>query len=40
MQVHNSLFNEINWFYPSDTATEIDRCVTYNYQEKFGIQVL
>jgi len=31
---HNSLFNEINWFYPSNTATEIDRCVTYNYSEK------
>ena len=31
---HNSLFNEINWFYPSSTSTEIDRCVTYNYSEK------
>ena len=31
---HNSLFNEINWFYPSNTSDEIDRCVTYNYSEK------
>ena len=31
---HNSLFNEINWFYPSSASTEIDRCVTYNYSEK------
>ena len=31
---HNSLFNEIHWFYPSSSATEIDRCVTYNYEEK------
>ena len=31
---HNSLFNEINWFYASSSATEIDRCVTYNYSEK------
>jgi hypothetical protein len=31
---HNSLFNEINWFYPKDTSTQIDRVVTYNYEEK------
>jgi hypothetical protein len=31
---HNSLFNEIHWFYASSSATEIDRCVTYNYEEK------
>jgi len=31
---HNSLFNEINWFYPSNSASEIDRCVTYNYQDR------
>ena len=31
---HNSLFNEIHWFYPSNTSDEIDRCVTYNYSEK------
>ena len=31
---HNSLFNEINWFYASSSSTEIDRCVTYNYSEK------
>jgi hypothetical protein len=31
---HNSLFNEINWFYPKATSTQIDRVVTYNYEEK------
>jgi hypothetical protein len=31
---HNSLFNEINWFYPKNTSTQIDRLVTYNYEEK------
>jgi len=31
---HNSLFNEINWFYPKATSTQIDRIVTYNYEEK------
>jgi hypothetical protein len=31
---HNSLFGEINWFYPSSSSTVIDRCVTYNYDEK------
>jgi hypothetical protein len=31
---HNSLFNEINWFYPKYTSTQIDRIVTYNYEEK------
>jgi hypothetical protein len=31
---HNSLFSEINWFYPSSSSSVIDRCVTYNYDEK------
>jgi hypothetical protein len=31
---HNSLFTEINWFYPQETSTEIDRVVTYNYELK------
>ena len=31
---HNSLFNEINWFYPKANSTQIDRLVTYNYEEK------
>jgi len=31
---HNSLYNEINWFYPKATSTQIDRVVTYNYVEK------
>jgi hypothetical protein len=29
---HNSLFTEINWFYPKASSTEIDRVVTYNYE--------
>ena len=31
---HNSLFGEINWFYPSNSSDEVDRCVTFNYSEK------
>ena len=31
---HNSLYTEINWFYPKATATQIDRIVTYNYAEQ------
>jgi hypothetical protein len=30
---HNSLYTEINWFYPKANSTQIDRCVTYNYGE-------
>jgi len=30
----NSLYTEVNWFYPKDGSTQIDRCVTYNYQER------
>ncbi|MDA1338280.1 MAG: hypothetical protein O2871_02860, partial [bacterium] len=30
----NSLYTEINWFYPSANSDQIDRCVTYNYGEK------
>jgi len=30
---HNSLFTEINWFYPKSGSKQIDRCVTYNYGE-------
>ena len=29
----NSLYTEINWFYPKSGSIQIDRCVTYNYQE-------
>ena len=29
----NKQFNEVGWFYPSGDATEIDRYVSYNYQE-------
>ncbi len=29
----NSLYTEVNWFYPKSGSTQIDRCVTYNYQE-------
>jgi hypothetical protein len=31
---HNSLFQEIMWFYPKSGSTEVDRVVTYNYGEK------
>ena len=30
---HNTLYNEINWFYPKAGSTQIDRSVTYNYAE-------
>ena len=29
----NSLYTEINWFYPKSGSDQIDRCVTYNYKE-------
>ena len=31
---HNSLFTEINWFYVKENSTEIDRVVSYNYEDK------
>jgi hypothetical protein len=30
---HNTLYNEISWFYPKNGAEQIDRCVVYNYAE-------
>jgi len=30
----NTEFNEVTWFYCSNGSNVIDRCVTYNYQEK------
>ena len=30
---HNTLYGEVNWFYPKSGSTQIDRCVTYNYGE-------
>jgi hypothetical protein len=30
----NSLYTEINWFYPKSGSDQIDRCVTYNYARK------
>ena len=30
---HNTLYNEINWFYPEFGSTQINRCVVYNYAE-------
>ena len=30
---HNTLYNEINWFYPSAGSQQINRCVVYNYAE-------
>ena len=31
---HNTLYNEINWFYAEFGSTQINRCVVYNYAEK------
>jgi len=31
---HNTLYNEINWFYPEFGSQQINRCVVYNYAEK------
>ena len=31
---HNSLFQEITWFYPKANSTTLDRMVTYNYGDK------
>ena len=31
---HNSLYNEVTWFYPTADSTQIDRSVTYNYLEQ------
>jgi hypothetical protein len=31
---HNTLHSEINWFYPSKNSLQIDRVVTYNYEEQ------
>jgi hypothetical protein len=30
---HNTLYNEINWFYATSGQDQINRCVTYNYGE-------
>jgi len=30
---HNTLYNEINWFYPEANSEQINRCVVYNYAE-------
>ena len=30
---HNTLYNEINWFYPENSSEQINRCVVYNYAE-------
>ena len=30
----NHLYEEITWFYAKDGSSEIDRCVTYNYQDQ------
>ena len=29
----NSLYTEINWFYPKSGSDQVDRCVTYNFSE-------
>jgi len=30
---HNTLYNEVNWFYATSGSDQINRCVTYNYGE-------
>lgn len=30
---HNTLYNEINWFYPASNSEQVNRCVVYNYAE-------
>ena len=30
---HNSLYNEVTWFYPKNGSNQIDRCVSFNYGE-------
>jgi len=30
---YNSLFGEVNWFYPKNGSSQIDRAVSYNYLE-------
>ena len=29
----NTLYSEVNWFYPKDGSSVVDRVVTYNYDE-------
>ena len=31
---HNTLYNEINWFYPQANSEQSNRCVVYNYAEQ------
>jgi len=31
---HNTLYSEVNWFYPKSGSEQIDRVVTYNYGEQ------
>jgi hypothetical protein len=31
---HNTLYSEVNWFYPKSGSDQIDRVVTYNYAEQ------
>ena len=31
---HNTLYNEINWFYAAFGSQQINRCVVYNYAER------
>ena len=30
----NTLYNEINWFYPAAGSEQVNRCVVYNYAER------
>lgn len=31
---HNQEFNEVWWFYPSETTSEVDKYISYNYHER------
>jgi len=31
---HNSLYNEVHWFYPDNAASQVNRIVSYNYSEQ------
>jgi hypothetical protein len=37
---HNTLYNEINWFYPASGSEQINRCVVYITQKTFGQHLL
>jgi hypothetical protein len=37
---HNTLYNEINWFYPASGSEQINRCVSITTTQKtFGLHL-